>query len=30
MTWRESQKTSTFILRPLFQPHDAPSPLSVG
>ena len=30
MTWRESLKTSTFILRPLFQPHDAPSPLPRG
>ena len=30
MTWLESLKTSTFLLRPLFRPHDAPSPLPRG
>ena len=30
MTWLESLKTSTFLLRPLFQPHGAISPLPWG
>ena len=30
MTWRESLKPSTFILRPIFRLHGTPSPLPRG